>query len=88
MRYFHVFFKFAIPMFMSCHKLRVLRKRGRLQAHSRAPGPSHSNANTLINVRAYIRFVKNFTLPDFQAKHFTPLFSPKFNSFGDKNTEK
>ena len=50
MRYFHVSFKFAISMFMSCHKLRVLRKRGRLRAHSRAPGPSHSNANTLFNV--------------------------------------
>ena len=37
---------------------------------------------------ADMRFVKNFTLPDFQAKNFTPLFSLKFNSFGDKNTEK
>ena len=35
-----------------------------------------------------MEFVKNFTLPDFQAKHFTPLFSLKFNSFGDKNTKK
>ena len=34
-----------------------------------------------------MRFVKNFTPPDFQAKNFTPLFSPNFNSFGDKNTE-
>ena len=37
---------------------------------------------------ADMRFLKNFTLPDFQAKNFTPLFSLKFNSFGDKNTKK
>ena len=35
-----------------------------------------------------MRFVKNFTPPDFQAKNFTPLFSLNFNSFGDKNTKK
>ena len=34
-----------------------------------------------------MRFVKNFTPPDFQAKNFTPLFSPNFNSLGDKNTK-
>ena len=32
-------------------------------------------------------FVKKFTPPDFQAKQFTPLISPYFNSFGDKNTK-
>ena len=26
---------------------------------------------------------KNFTLPDFQAKNFTPLISPNFNIFGE-----
>ena len=35
-----------------------------------------------------MRLVKNFTPPGFQAKNFTPLFSPNFNSFGDKNTKK
>ena len=35
-----------------------------------------------------MRFVKNLTPPNFQAKNCTPLFSPNFNSFGDKNTEK
>ena len=35
-----------------------------------------------------MRFVKNFTLPDFQAKNFTPSISPNFNSFSDKNTKK
>jgi len=35
-----------------------------------------------------MRFVKNFTLLDFQAKNFTPSFSPNFNSLGDKNTKK
>ena len=33
-----------------------------------------------------MRFVQNFTLPDFQAKTFTPSISPNFNSFNDKNT--
>ena len=31
-----------------------------------------------------MRFVKNFTPPDFQAKNFTPLISTNFNSFGEK----
>ena len=31
---------------------------------------------------------KKFTPPDFQAKNFTPLISPNFNSFGDRNTKK
>ena len=35
-----------------------------------------------------MRFVKNFTPPEFQAKNFTPLFLPNFNSPGDKNTKK
>ena len=36
-----------------------------------------------------MRFVKKFTPPDFEAKNFTPLFSPNFNSLGDKkNTKK
>ena len=34
-----------------------------------------------------MRFVKNFAPPDFQAINFTPLISPNFNSFGDKNTK-
>ena len=33
---------------------------------------------------AHMRFVQNFTLPDFQAKSFTPSISPNFNSFSDK----
>ena len=35
-----------------------------------------------------MEFVKNFTPSDFQAKNFTPLILPNFNSFGDKNTKK
>ena len=31
---------------------------------------------------------QNFTSPDFQARNFTPIFSPDFNSSGDKNTKK
>ena len=34
-----------------------------------------------------MRFVQNFTPPDFQAKNFTPLISLNFNSFSDKNTK-
>ena len=33
-----------------------------------------------------MRLVNNFTPPDFQAKNFTPLISPNFNSCGDNNT--
>ena len=35
-----------------------------------------------------MKFVKNFTPSDFQAKNFTPSISPNFNSFSDKNTKK
>ena len=35
-----------------------------------------------------MRFVKNFTPPDFQAENFIPFISQNFNSFGDKNTKK
>ena len=41
-----------------------------------------------MSVSADMRFVKNYTPPDFQAKNFTPLYLPNFNSFGDKNTKK
>ena len=34
-----------------------------------------------------MRFVQNFTPPDFQAKTFTPSISPNFNSFSDKYTK-
>ena len=34
-----------------------------------------------------MRFVKNFTPPDYQAKNFTPFISQNFNSFSDKNTK-
>ena len=32
--------------------------------------------------------VKKFTPPESQAKNFTPLISPIFNTFGHKNTNK
>ena len=35
-----------------------------------------------------MEFVKNFTLPDFQAKNFTPSISPNFNSFSKKKHKK
>ena len=41
----------------------------------------------LVTSPADMRFVKNFTPPDFQAKNFTPLILPNFNSFGDDNKE-
>ena len=31
-----------------------------------------------------MRFVQNFTPPDFQAENFTPSISPDFNSYSDK----
>ena len=31
---------------------------------------------------------KKITPPEFQAKNITPLISPNFNSFGDKDTKK
>ena len=34
-----------------------------------------------------MKFVNNFTPPDFQAKDFAPLISLNFNSFSDKNTK-
>ena len=39
-------------------------------------------------IQADMRFVQNFTLPDFQAKTFTLSISPNFNSFSDTNTKK
>ena len=33
---------------------------------------------------ADMRFVQNFTPPDFKAKTFTPLISSNFNLFSDK----
>ena len=35
-----------------------------------------------------MRFVQNFTLPDFQAKTFTLSISPNFNSFSKKKHKK
>ena len=35
-----------------------------------------------------MRFVQNFTPPDFQAKTFTPSISSNFNSFCEKKTQK
>ena len=35
-----------------------------------------------------MRFVQNFTLPNFQAKNFALSISHNFNSFSDKNTKK
>ena len=35
-----------------------------------------------------MRFVRNFTPPDYQGKTFTPPISPNFNSFSDTNTKR
>ena len=37
---------------------------------------------------ADMKFVQNFTPPDFQAKNFTPPISPNFNSFSKKKHKK
>ena len=39
-------------------------------------------------VNADMEFVQKFTLPDFQAKNFTPSISPNFNSFSKKKHKK
>ena len=31
---------------------------------------------------------KNFTLPDFQVRNFTPAFSPNFNTFSKEKKQK
>merc|ERR1711940_507396 len=35
-----------------------------------------------------MKFVQNFTPPDFQVKNFTPSISPNFNSFSKKKHKK
>ena len=39
-------------------------------------------------VYADMKFVQNFTPPDFQVKNFTPSISPNFNSFSKKKHKK
>ena len=53
-------------------------KSTRLGGHW-AGGPSFG-----LVVPSDMRFVQNFTPPEFQAKTFTPLISPNFNSFAIK----
>ena len=38
--------------------------------------------------KADMKFVQNFTPPDFQVKNFTPSISPNFNSFSKKKHKK
>ena len=45
-------------------------------------------ASSKLMIMADMRFVKNFTPPDFQAKKITSLISPYFNSFGEKTHKK
>ena len=40
-----------------------------------------------LHVHTDMRFVKKITQPDFEAKNSTPLISPNFISFGDRNTK-
>ena len=40
------------------------------------------------NLKTHMRFVQNFTPPDFQAKTFTPSILPILNGLSDKNTDK
>ena len=42
----------------------------------------------MVNVSPDMRFVQNFTPPDFQAKTFTPSISTNFNSFSKKKHKK
>ena len=42
----------------------------------------------MTNPTADMRFVRNFTPPDFQAKNFTPSFSPNLTSEGNTEIKK
>ena len=39
-------------------------------------------------IGSYMKFVQNFTPPDFQVKNFTPPISPNFNSLSKKKHKK
>ena len=65
-------------------RLQVLRTSGFL-LFSKINHPFHFNWSA---ANPDMRFVYNFTPPDFQTKNFTPLISPNFNSFSDKITKK
>ena len=68
-----------------CGPLPILWTRSSsLAARSGTPLPT---LQRLCQVQEDMSFVQNFTLPDFQAKTFTPLILPNFNSFSDKNTK-
>ena len=41
-----------------------------------------------MTINADMEIVKKFTLPDNQAKNFTPSISPNFNSVSGKKTQK
>ena len=46
------------------------------------------DSNNDDDVNADMKFVQNFTPPDFQVKNFTPSISPNFNSFSKKKHKK
>ena len=46
------------------------------------------HGNELTQTYINMEFVQKFTLPDFQAKNFTPSISPNFNSFSKKKHKK
>ena len=43
---------------------------------------------TLLMKQPDMKFVQNFTPPDFEVKNFTPSISPNFNSFSKKKHKK
>ena len=49
--------------------------------------PFLAEEEEIMTWKAGIRFVKNFTPPDFRAINFTHFISPNCNSFGDENTK-
>ena len=57
----------------------------RLHCHRSLPGQQKVQKTT---VPPDMKFVQNFTPPDFQAKNFTPSISPNFNSFSKKKHKK
>ena len=47
-----------------------------------------AETNKFAQLDSDMEFVRRFTPPDFQARNFTPLISPNFNSFSKKKHKK
>ena len=73
------------PVIQACGRLRPLGSKDLDQAKCQK---RQKATKTGAKSQADMEFVQNFTLPDFQAKNFTPSISPNFNSFSKKKHKK